>query len=1260
MAAACLDSRLLSDYLGGRTSGPEVIAAIEGHLSECAACQSLAAQHRPRNDSLYQALAQVATLKDASDEPELAAAMSAIAGLKPAAEVAPPTIGQASGGKFIRDYRLLEKLGEGGMGAVYLAMHTWLDKPVAVKLLKSERNQDPQAVSRFEREMRAVGKLEHPHIVRALDAGQDDGIHFLVMEYVSGVDLSRLVQQLGPLAVADACELIRQAALGLHHAHENELIHRDVKPSNLMLASGGQLKVLDLGLAQFRASMWESLNLTADNQVLGTLLYISPEQLAAGGQVDRRSDIYSLGVTLCELLLGAEPLRRGLAPAVVFRAPPKPARRDVPEGVWSLVQQMVAHEKAERPGTMHDVATALTNWTHGADLPRLASRLGSSSASPVTVSAGGSSRAKPPLPQLHTPTAITATTDVVPPPLPPSPPLVGAARRPALALVPTATVIDVPPRRLRLTTAGWIAVAMVALLALTPAIWQASSLLFGKKQVVVPTTPQMGTVAVESQGTMVDDLVERNELVAVDPEGNVTVLRAGKNQLAPARYTFQSLNGEVELTGEPSVEVKGNSTTPLPRLQVHTSPWKVPQVPEAGSLGVYEGTLWHASPEAASEDSKRLIAYGLTLEALGDEQRDDKTCRWLKVEVDNKSDPQGLRETAYVLVDLERWKKGYPFKIERGWIVARSGPIDDWLKENIADPAAEGLVAPFDSRTDTLEELAGQHGIPLFEQRIKVHDALEVVFKADLAAAAPWAKTFRASMPSQPEFHLESFPGPQGGLIPCVHISARGAPDRPAADAKLPDVLPEEGVLPQLAFNVWRSSTVPFNFVELKAQSADFEATMKLTSHMVDRVGRQSLPPEDSLARLAASIGKFSGSKLSFDRAAFPKQDFHEVKHLVTIKVATLNLTYDVRIRCVGTEPRGDDVYRWLEVEVVQTGETQHEELARVLVNESKYVREGELTIERGWLVVEDETFAIDPAGSIDAASKGLRKLGKELPSSPLGKPVFGAHAVLALMFNARLEASSHFESLRARFSELGPLRKPELGAKIKRRNGQTIPGRIYSLQSDELSYEFQKTTNQHVPFEFVRVELDAQIKIPLVKDMPVEFCIEEDGVRHDAMSSLPAEAEIEVREADTQRRIEAAYGKNWRHWTIATDPPKVLWAEYCGTLGSIVVLRDDDQVFQPLLDELSDEDRAHAKAGRWWHDKNGVPVTFKDDPTPLRGEFDRLSTGSLTDASFVRISSGGNVDRAAVGGKYLAYKDFSQEDQAAIKELDHRKRPNP
>ena len=176
----------------------------------------------------------------------------------------------------VGQYEVLEKLGRGGMGAVFKARHVELGKVVALKILPAE-HMDEARIGRFKNEVRAIGRLNHPHIVAAHDAGEAGGVHYLVMDLVDGQDLGRVVERLGRLSVPDACEAIRQAALGLHHAFERGLVHRDIKPSNLMLTRAGRVQLLDLGLARsFKDRPAETL--TAEGMVLGTADYLAPEQ----------------------------------------------------------------------------------------------------------------------------------------------------------------------------------------------------------------------------------------------------------------------------------------------------------------------------------------------------------------------------------------------------------------------------------------------------------------------------------------------------------------------------------------------------------------------------------------------------------------------------------------------------------------------------------------------------------------------------------------------------------------------------------------------------------------------------------------------------------------------------------------------------------------------------------------------------------------------------------------------------------------------
>jgi serine/threonine protein kinase len=213
------------------------------------------------------------------------------------------------------DYELLEELGRGGMGVVYKARQVFLNQVVAVKILSRRYLDDPQAVSRFLREMQSIGALSHPNIVRAYNAGSAGGVHFLVMEYIDGVSLQRYVgidpPQGGPLGLGAACEIIRQAALGLQHAHEHQLVHRDIKPANVMLAREGQPKILDMGLAKFhsesRGDDRISDRLTQPGATMGTVDYMAPEQWENSASADIRADIYSLGCTLYFLLTGKPP-----------------------------------------------------------------------------------------------------------------------------------------------------------------------------------------------------------------------------------------------------------------------------------------------------------------------------------------------------------------------------------------------------------------------------------------------------------------------------------------------------------------------------------------------------------------------------------------------------------------------------------------------------------------------------------------------------------------------------------------------------------------------------------------------------------------------------------------------------------------------------------------------------------------------------------------------------------------------------------------
>lgn len=293
----------------------------------------------------------------------------------------PPTkVLDATFPEQLGDYRILEKLGEGGVGAVYRALHVKLDRVVALKTLGARFLGDQRAMARFEREMRAVGQLDHPNVVRAHDAREFDGVPMLVMEYVDGMDLGRVVQQCGPLPIPSACEAIRQAALGLHAAHQLKLVHRDIKPSNLILNVQGVIKILDLGLARFQSDQPEDKELTGTEQTMGTADYIAPEQVHNTHEADIRSDIYALGCTFYKLLTGHVPfsgpeyrtaLQKMLAHVNKAVPPVAASRPDVPQAVATIVARMTARSPAGRFATPAELVKALTPHCAGAKLPGL-------------------------------------------------------------------------------------------------------------------------------------------------------------------------------------------------------------------------------------------------------------------------------------------------------------------------------------------------------------------------------------------------------------------------------------------------------------------------------------------------------------------------------------------------------------------------------------------------------------------------------------------------------------------------------------------------------------------------------------------------------------------------------------------------------------------------------------------------------------------------------------------------------------------------
>ncbi len=313
----------------------------------------------------------------------------------------------------IGNYKVLERLGAGGMGNVFLCEHKVMRHRVAIKVLATVIADDPAGLKRFQREARAAAGLDHPNIVRAHDIGQEEKLHYLVMDYVDGTCLQDILKKFGPMDVTRSAHYIRQAARGLQHAHDAGLIHRDIKPANLILDRTGNVKILDMGIARFSESDEEVLT----RGPLGTADYLAPEQARDSHNVDFRADIYSLGATFYAMVCGRLPFadcktvaQKLIALQTREPTPVRTLRPEVPEGLAAIIEMMMAKNKTRRYQALSNVVQDLEPFTTKpippppeCEMPELSPAL------------------------LSQPTVMETTTSKIPPPPEPKP-VAGANR----------------------------------------------------------------------------------------------------------------------------------------------------------------------------------------------------------------------------------------------------------------------------------------------------------------------------------------------------------------------------------------------------------------------------------------------------------------------------------------------------------------------------------------------------------------------------------------------------------------------------------------------------------------------------------------------------------------------------------------------------------------------------------------------------------------------------------------------------------------
>ncbi len=275
-------------------------------------------------------------------------------------------IGERIGGRYV----VLDSIGGGGMADVYLALDVILDRHVAVKVLQPQFSKDEQFIKRFRREAQAATSLANPHIVNIYDVGEEDNVYYIVMEYVRGRTLKQVIQEDGPLPVDVALDYFKQILYGVGHAHAMQIVHRDIKPQNILISEEGEAKVTDFGIARAMTSA----TITHTNSVMGSVHYLSPEQ-ARGGHITYRSDLYSLGIVLFEMITGQIPFSGDTAVSIAIKhlqndiPSAKELVPDIPLSLEQMIKKATAKDPMQRFESAEDFIWATDLVLNGEEQP---------------------------------------------------------------------------------------------------------------------------------------------------------------------------------------------------------------------------------------------------------------------------------------------------------------------------------------------------------------------------------------------------------------------------------------------------------------------------------------------------------------------------------------------------------------------------------------------------------------------------------------------------------------------------------------------------------------------------------------------------------------------------------------------------------------------------------------------------------------------------------------------------------------------------
>jgi len=996
---------------------------------------------------------------------------------------------------MLRDYRILELIGQGGMGSVYRAMHVRLQKQVALKTLKMERVNSPEAIQRFTREMRLLAKLDHVNIVKALDAGEHQGMHYFVMELVAGIDLSQLVARLGPLPIPEVSKIICLAAEALQYAHDQKILHRDVKPSNLMITAKGSVKLLDLGLAHiFEMQLEDQISRT--DQAVGTLAYMAPEQLANSQQCSHQSDVFSLGISLHELLSGKRPCYQGGSLPLVSDV--RSIRPDLDDQLCQLLNEMISSSPGDRPQSMKEVAERLSIFEKNADLKGLVAKYYCWN-SPGTI--------------IPTPPPVCDDTEIY---------SEGKTLASDVSLDPNTSGKKIirsgigPSRRRTIASllAGAAIVAGIPVFFLPnddPPPPPPPPPLDSVLEIISDADDEVIKKIIANGNLSVRPLTQDDQ--SVEPIGVIE----GKNVLPPGRYALL-IPGPVDFESMPFEIISSGNIKILPTPTLKNN-FQNPVIPGAGSLAKYKG-------EVKLLNWKTPTDYELTLEVLSVNEQDTRQTKWLKVEVRSTLESGPYQEVAYLKINSDEWENRRNLSIEAGYVEASGASIKQWVDDRLPDVGGETLVVKFDPDNDLVKELLSSS---LPEGRVSVHDILVLYFGDNRINAADKIITLLRAQLSQGKriAWFETFQLSKG-RSECYVVSSHSREDKPSI-----------GVW----WKIVRTRENPFEIADMRVETPILTATCADDEYSIN-VATDPDKLSQTLANLEARV--IDPAKVPkphpFDLAKIPNFP-SSVAVSGQITVGGLSEEIDFTASMLGTEDIEEKTLHWLELDVTTRREgIEHKETARMLVDASEYPGEP-LKIEQGWFAFDNGTTVLPLSKDNDLESIINARL--RLFAEPHFQHT-GVVDLMSMLFNTDFTPNSKLARLRRDidFKIQGRVGKPADWP--YKTLGTSLPCMLHVPDgSTQVQYKFYRC-NQ-IPFGFAEVELNVDsanisIHLRLKNDQPLGEPFK--------TSPLGLTEDLTIRESATSERLKARDQTNWHVWSWK-DSGKTYkaWAEFGGTV---------------------------------------------------------------------------------------------------------------